>query len=373
MREKRALKSAALAFLLVLTLGAAAFAAPTVRALPPSQDYRDLVTLTQRQVVDILIADAESAFRSPSRASTAGFTGKLQSNMEIVADKLLLAAELEPYRADLLFSAASAYIANGDTDKAIALYERILRLAPMDIDAHSYLLAWQRFKKNGVEVKRHEQFLKKFAPRRAAELRDVFSVIDDVTARPVRDTLPQEEAGALKGPVAIVTLGYMLNPDGSMNDILIQRLEKTLAVAEQLPDALLVVTGGVPKNNKTEARMMAQWLQEKGIDASRIVEDNAARSTVENALFSRYALARHEISSTVIISSGSHVRRAQTLYTIACKESGPANIRFIPVGTQDKPLAELEKVSTGELSGIYRDALKTMGLWSFRSYPLEER
>lgn len=371
MKEKRALKSPILALLLVAWFAVSAAAAPVVRVLPPSQDYRDLVT--QRQTVDMLIAEALAAFRSPARASTAGFTGKLPSNMEIVADRLLLAAELEPYRADLLFSAASAYIANSDIDGAIALYERILKFAPMDVDAHSYLLAWQRFKKNGAEFEKHAQFLEKFAPRRAAELSEVFSVIDDVTARPIRDALPREKAEALKGPSAIVTLGYALNPDGSMNDILIQRLEKTLALAKELPNALLVVTGGVPQDNKTEARLMSQWLQEKGIDASRIVEDNAARSTVENALFSRYALARHGISGAVIVSSGSHVRRAQTLYTIACRETGPMDIQFVSVGTLDKPLAELQKVSAGELAGIYRDALKTMGLWSFRSYPLEER
>ena len=76
-----------------------------------------------------------------------------------------------------------------------------------------------------------------------------------------------------------------------MHDILVQRLEKTLEIANQNPDALIIVTGGVPQNNKTEGDLMKQWLIEKGVDASRIYSDNYARSTVENALFSRYSLA----------------------------------------------------------------------------------
>ena len=77
------------------------------------------------------------------------------------------------------------------------------------------------------------------------------------------------------------------------------------------------MTGGVPQNNKTEGDLMKQWLIEKGVDASRIYSDNYARSTVENALFSRYSLAKHEIKHAVLISSGSHVRRGQALFEIA--------------------------------------------------------
>lgn len=38
-----------------------------------------------------------------------------------------------------------------------------------------------------------------------------------------------------------------------------------------------------------------------------------------------------------------------------------------------KPLKELVTPNDGELLGIYRDALRTYGMWSYRSYPLESR
>jgi len=158
-----------------------------------------------------------------------------------------------------------------------------------------------------------------------------------------------------------------------MNTILIERLNATLAMAKKRPNAYIVVTGGVPKNHKTEGKLMADWLVKNGIDASRIIEDNYARSTVENALYSSYALARHNIDHATIISSASHVRRGQALFEVANWQTGPKGITFDTYAANDKPLAELKIPTDGELLGIYRDALRVYGMWSYRSYPLEQR
>lgn len=358
----------ALALTLLISANVSARAIDT---LQPQADYQQYIS--ERQTVDFLIQDALTAFKSPARVSDAGFTGKLPTNMEIVADRLQQASKLEPYRADLLFSTASAYIYNKNVDKALMLYQQILDIAPDDVDAHSYIAAWQRYKGNTAAVESQMAELQQLNPGRADQLKKVFVVIDEVTSMPLRDTLPADVAKSFTGPTAIVTLGYALDPGGSMNKVLIQRLEKTLELAKQLPDAMIVVTGGVPQSHQTEGKLMSQWLVEKGVDSKRIYQDNFARSTVENALFSRYALAKHRIKNAVIVSSGSHVRRAQALFTIASWETGPRDIRYVSVAAIDKPLAELQTVSDADKQGIYRDALKTMGLWSFRSYPLEER
>lgn len=115
-----------------------------------------------------------------------------------------------------------------------------------------------------------------------------------------------------------------------MHDILVQRLEMTLAMAKAQPDSLIVLTGGVPRNHKTEGKLMADWLVEKGIARDRIIEDNYARSTVENALYSSYALARHDIDHATIISSASHVRRGQSLFEIASCKQARQTLRSTP-------------------------------------------
>ncbi|EPW5498457.1 ElyC/SanA/YdcF family protein [Vibrio vulnificus] len=333
----------------------------------PSVEYAQLVT--QRQVVDQLLHDAVVAFKSPARVSHAGFTAKMPSNMEIVTDRLLEAYQLEPYRTDLLISAANAQIYNKNVDKAIELFQQALSVAPDDVDLHTYLAVWQKFKGNEQAYQQHVTALNALNQGRAADLQRLLSTVDRILQTPLKEKATRQ----LGSNDAIVTLGYALNPDGSMHDILLERLETTLAMAKANPEALIILTGGVPQNHKTEGKLMADWLIERGISANRIIEENYATSTVDNALFSAYALARHGVKHATIISSASHVRRGQTLFEIATWQTGPRNITFDTVAYPDKPLNELKQASSGELLGIYRDALRTFGMWSYRSSPLEFR
>lgn len=341
--------------------------AETQSTIHSNIEYSQFVT--KRQVVDQLLADAVTAFKSPSRISHAGFTAKMPSNMEMVTDRLLEAYQLEPYRTDLLISAANAQIYNKNVDRAIELFEQALAVAPDDVDLHSYLAVWQRFKGNEASASEHMQALAKLNQGREADLKKIFAAVDRILTTPLKDKADKPKSGNN----AIVTLGYALNPDGSMHDILVQRLETTLAMAKSDPKAVIILTGGVPKNHKTEGKLMADWLLAKGVSADRIIEENYATSTVDNALFSSYALARHNIEHATIISSASHVRRGQTLFEIASWQTGPRGITFDTVGYPDKPLADLKKADDGEVLGIYRDALRTYGMWSYRSYPLESR
>ncbi|WP_423218929.1 ElyC/SanA/YdcF family protein [Vibrio vulnificus] len=333
----------------------------------PSVEYAQLVT--QRQVVDQLLHDAVVAFKSPARVSHAGFTAKMPNNMEIVTDRLLEAYQLEPYRTDLLISAANAQIYNKNVDKAIELFQQALSVAPDDVDLHTYLAVWQKFKGNEQAYQQHVTALNALNQGRTADLQRLLSTVDRILQTPLKEKATRQ----LGSNDAIVTLGYALNPDGSMHDILIERLETTLAMAKANPEALIILTGGVPQNHKTEGKLMADWLIERGISANRIIEENYATSTVDNALFSAYALARHGVKHATIISSASHVRRGQTLFEIATWQTGPRNITFDTVAYPDKPLNELKQASSGELLGIYRDALRTFGMWSYRSSPLEFR
>ncbi|WP_082170743.1 YdcF family protein [Yersinia pekkanenii] len=360
--------------MLAISIALSAQSVASTDVVQPQANYQNYVT--QRQTVDLLVSEALQAFKSPTRISGAGFTGKLPSNMEVVAQKLLQAHQLEPYRADLLFSAASAYVYNNNIEKAIGIYKNILADAPEDISALIYLSVWTRFMGQDAESQAYQDQLKRINPLKSRDLDRFFTVINTVSKIPITDKLSAAELSQLQSTPeqnAIVTLGYALNPDGTMNEVLIQRLEKTLDIAKQLPEALIIVTGGVPQNGKTEGKLMTDWLVSKGVKPERIYQDNYARSTVENALFSRYVLAKHRIKNAIIISSGSHVRRAVAVFTIASWETGPSNINFMAVASPDKPLKDLQEMTRNDLQGIYRDGLKALGLWSFQSYPLEER
>jgi uncharacterized SAM-binding protein YcdF (DUF218 family) len=359
-----------LAALLTLSLltPTAAWAVP-VRSLQSDQDYGQIIS--KRQVVDQLLGEAKQIFDSPARVSDAGFTAKMPSNMELITNRLLEAYQLEPYRTDLLISAANAQIYNGKIDRAISLFEQALVAAPDDVDLLSYLAVWQRFKGNTERANTYLGQLTARNPGREADLQRIFATIDKVVKTPLKERAARDQDKS--GRRAIVTLGYALNPNGSMNDILLGRLDTTRALAKADPQALIIVSGGVPQNRQTEGKQMADWLVSKGISRSRIIEENYATSTVENVLYSAWVLARHQIDSATLVSSASHVRRGQTLLEIACWQTGPAKIRIDSVSYPDKPISSLAKVEESELLGIYRDALRTYGMWSYRSAPLLER
>ncbi|GLO63071.1 transporter [Vibrio sp. MACH09] len=356
-----------LSSIIALTSAPITFAAND-SAIQSSTDYSQVVT--KRQVVDQLLNDALKAFKSPTRISHAGFTAKMPSNMEIVTNRLLEAYQLEPYRTDLLISAANAQIYNKNVDGAIDLFKQALNVAPDDVDLHAYLAVWQRFKGHQTESNKHMAALTKLDAGKAADIKRIFQTVERILVTPLKENA---DKGKLDSKGAIVTLGYALNPDGSMHPILEERLQTTLKMANANPDALIVLTGGVPKNHKTEGKLMADWLIKNGVKKERIIDENYATSTVGNALFSSYILARHNIKHATIISSASHVRRGQTLFEIASWQTGPKEITFDTVSYPDKPLKTLIKASSSELLGIYRDALRTYGMWSYRSYPLESR
>ena len=183
--------------------------------------------------VEKLLDEAEEAFDAPARTSSAGNTDKTVDNMSIVADRLMQAHELAPYRNDLLFSAASAQIARKDVDAALALYKTALATAPNDVDAQSYLAGWSRHLGRRAESENYVDQIRALEPARAEQLEAMFATIDQKVSTPLTDALP-----ALPEPgLAIVTLGYALKDDGSMDDILIARLQQTKAAAQRWPSA----------------------------------------------------------------------------------------------------------------------------------------
>ena len=113
--------------------------------------------------------------------------------------------------------------------------------------------------------------------------------------------------------MCIVVMGYQLNPDGSMQEELVDRLETALACAELYPHAYIALTGGATASkNKdaTEAGAMAEWLMEQGIAPERIITETESLSTAQNALYTCALLREAGLDgcSLVIVTSRYHIR-----------------------------------------------------------------
>ncbi|MHA3020044.1 YdcF family protein [Mycobacterium sp. BMJ-28] len=109
---------------------------------------------------------------------------------------------------------------------------------------------------------------------------------------------------------AIVILGYGLRPDGTMRPVLQRRVLAGLAIAQFFPQSPVIVTGGNPKSGRTEAGEMRKMLMMLGFPAQRILLEDRANSTVQNAKFSVPMAKDAGTSGIILVTSSNHQDRA---------------------------------------------------------------
>ncbi|MFE9787750.1 YdcF family protein [Nocardia salmonicida] len=143
------------------------------------------------------------------------------------------------------------------------------------------------------------------APSGAAAPDPLIGVVDSIAG------IAGIELPATYGPeTAIVVLGYGLLPDGTMRAELGNRLHAALIQAYMSPESPVIVTGGNPRNGVTEAQVMADWLNVRGIAGHRLHAETEAGSTVQNAEFSARMMEALGVHKAVLITSADHMRRA---------------------------------------------------------------
>lgn len=118
--------------------------------------------------------------------------------------------------------------------------------------------------------------------------------------------------------LCIIVLGFQLNPDGSMQEELIGRLECARKSAEKYPKSYILCTGGgtAAAAETTEAEAMAAWLEEKGIAKERLLIENRSLTTAENAAYCDALLSGQypQVTQVAIVSSDYHLPWAKILF-----------------------------------------------------------
>ena len=117
-------------------------------------------------------------------------------------------------------------------------------------------------------------------------------------------------------PRVMIVLGCQVREDGP-SVLLRDRLDEALAYWEDHEDTLIVVSGGQGSNEPTtEARAMADYLEERGVEGDQILLENRSHNTAQNLRYSRALLeeAGEDLSGGVIVvSNGFHLTRARML------------------------------------------------------------
>ena len=107
----------------------------------------------------------------------------------------------------------------------------------------------------------------------------------------------------------LVVLGNRMNDDGTFSDAMMDRLSKTLTVADDYDK--IIVTGGVanPTAGVAEGDMMGKWLAENGVPMSKIIVENRSHTTKENAKFTAPIIKGLEAEEVTLLSSAYHIDR----------------------------------------------------------------
>jgi tetratricopeptide (TPR) repeat protein len=292
----------------------------------------------------------------------------LKGKFDVVENAFKEAATIDPLDNDLKISLASTQVIQKKIPDALQTYKQILNIDPVHFDAN--LLYGTYSKVNGDE-KSYKTSLAKMMqidPERTKEYIQKFEKTEDIMDTKFNTEIPE---GIPQKDHAIIILGYALAEDGTMKETLIERLNAGLKIAKKYPNSKIIVSGGVPKQGITEADAMSEWLIEQGIEKERIILESKSTDTVENGLFSTNILEKEGLKDVTLVTSASHMRRALTVFSEASdlqdKINGKNTERdFTNMVYLDYPsIEEAQEVTKDERMVIYRDLLRTSGIWQY--------
>ncbi|MEO4054719.1 YdcF family protein [Solibacillus sp. CAU 1738] len=111
----------------------------------------------------------------------------------------------------------------------------------------------------------------------------------------------------------MIILGAKVKPNGAPSLSLQNRLDVAVDYLQQYEHVQVIVSGGQGSDEPaTEASVMAKYLIDRGINASRILLEEESTSTYENFLYSK-ALLPEEVTTLTVVSNDFHLRRAKYL------------------------------------------------------------
>lgn len=114
----------------------------------------------------------------------------------------------------------------------------------------------------------------------------------------------------------MIILGAKVKPNGNPSLSLQNRLDVAIDYLQKYEKVHVIVSGGQGSDEPaTEASVMANYLIKHGINASRILLEEASTSTYENFLFSK-KLIPEDVTTITVVSNDFHLQRAKYLANV---------------------------------------------------------
>lgn len=159
---------------------------------------------------------------------------------------------------------------------------------------------------------------------------------------PLEERFPKWDAKR-GSPHGIVVLGGAVSPDVSAarNEIALneaaERMTATAKLAREHPNARIVFTGGSGRlfGGATEADFVTDLFESFGIPRDRIVLENRARNTVENAVFTKELVQPKPAERWLLVTSAHHMPRSVGIFRKAGFPVEAHPVDFRTRGTAD--------------------------------------
>jgi uncharacterized SAM-binding protein YcdF (DUF218 family) len=327
-----------------------------------------VVDAESQERVAQLLQTVQDYWKNGDARSAAGINGGW--NFTNVESAFREASKLMPDRLDLRFAVASSLMiqaiqTNGlqletKVKDALRVYQEIHALDTNGFEAPILYAAYTRAIGETNASQAAISGLMATHPARTREYLEKFRLVDRLLQTTPNEkppsTMPQDKHHA------IIILGAGLEANGAMKAKLASRLEQGLKLARIYPNAPIILTGGNQKSGVTETYVMSQWCVQRGIPRKRLILEDRAKDTVENALFSSAILRRLRVTHVTLVTSASHVRRGLADLQEACLQRG-LKLQYDNLAARANGDADLDKEQ--ERLSVYRDVMRTSGLWAF--------
>ena len=171
-----------------------------------------------------------------------------------------------------------------------------------------------------------------------------FSPLGSVIVHPLEQRFPSTTDIAAGNYAGIILLGGFEDPRISNGRATMalrasgDRLTETIRLANQLPTAKVIFTGGTApllRQGKSAAAEVSRFFAAIGIAESRIVIESRSRNTWENALFTRAILKPKPGQRYLLVTSAWHMPRAIGVFRKSGFDVAPWPADYRTAGTED--------------------------------------
>lgn len=168
------------------------------------------------------------------------------------------------------------------------------------------------------------------------------SWIPDAVIQPLENRFPQPSLADLH-PTGAIVLGGAVQPGdvpatrgvATLNDMA-ERMTRAVELARRFPDMRLVFTGfsaSLAPDGPSEADVARRFFEEQGVDPARIVYEDRARNTFENAVFSKPLVSPQPGETWLLVTSAFHMPRSVGIFRKVGWDVVPYPVDFrTPVG-----------------------------------------